>query len=91
MADPLAVGGSGSSGWLEDVAVGALAGGVNAPTAVAVKAAFALLLIPQLLLHAALQRGGAAVFHVIALLTLTLGLLGAVSWRAPRAEKGGRR
>ena len=74
-----------SSGWLEDVAVGALSGGVNAPTASLVKAAFAALLLPQLfLLHVALRKG-TAVGHVAALLVLTLGLLAAVSWCARRA------
>ena len=80
MADAPAA--SGSSGWLEDVAVGALSGGVNAPTAALVKAAFAALLLPQLvLLHVALRKGH-AVGHVIALLALTLALLAAVSWCA---------
>ena len=75
-----------SSGWLEDVAVGALSGGVNAPTASLVKAAFAALLLPQLfLLHVALRKG-TAVGHVAALLVLTLCLLAAVSWCARRAR-----
>ena len=57
-----------SSGWLEDVAVGALSSGVNAPTATLGKAAFAALLLPQLfLLHVALRKG-TAVGHVAALL-----------------------
>ena len=85
-AAPVAPGGS--SGWLEDVAVGALSGGVNAPTARHIKASFAALLLPQLvLLHVALRKG-TAVGHVAALITLTLGLLVAVSWCAlacPRA------
>ena len=75
-----------SSGWLEDVAVGALSGGVNAPTATLVKAAFAALLLPQLfLLHVALRKG-TAVGHVAALLALTLCLLAAVSWCGRRAR-----
>ncbi len=76
---------AGSSGWLEDVCVGALAGGVNRPTAAVTQAAFAALLLPQLvLLYVALQQGR-AVGHVCALLALTLGLLAAVSWCAAGA------
>ena len=80
MADPGA--GGGSSGWLEDVCVGALAGGVNAPTANVTKAAFVLLLGPQLVLLYVAVHKGHAVGHVLVLLTLTLGLLAAISWCA---------
>jgi hypothetical protein len=79
--------GGGSSGWLEDVCVGALAGGVNAPTAAVLKLACVALLGPQLvLLHVALRKG-TAVGHVAVLLTLTCALLAAVSWCASATQR----
>lgn len=60
--------------------MGALASGVNRPTAVALCAACAALLLPQAaLLYVALQRG-AAVGHCCLLIALTLALLAAVGW-----------
>jgi hypothetical protein len=73
---------SASSGWLEDVCVGALAGGVNAPTAAVVKLACVALLAPQLVLLRVALHKGHAVGHVCALLALTVALLAAVSWCA---------
>jgi hypothetical protein len=73
---------SASSGWLEDVCVGALAGGVNAPTAVVVKLACVALLAPQLVLLRVALHKGHAVGHVCALLALTVALLVAVTWCA---------
>ncbi len=77
-ADPLAP--PGSSGWVEDVCVGALAGGVNAPTANLLKVACVALLGPQLVLLYVALHEGRAVGHVAALLTLTVALLTAISW-----------
>ena len=71
---------SSSSGWLEDVAVGALAGGVNTPTSVFLKVVVALLLIPESALLAVAVRKGFAVGHCIAIIALTLVLLGLLVW-----------
>ena len=82
-AAPAASGGS--SGWLEDVAVGALSGGVNAPTARLVKAAFVALLLPELVLLRVALHKDYAVGHVCTLIVLTLALLAAISWCATPA------
>ena len=69
-----------SSGWLEDVAVGALAGGVNTPTSVLLKVVVGLLLVPESALLAVALRKGFAVGHCIAIIILTLVLLALLVW-----------
>ena len=77
-----------SSGWLEDVAVGALAGGVNTPTSVLLKVVVALLLVPESALLAVALRKGFAVGHCIAIIILTLVLLALLVWCVCGQELG---
>ena len=68
------------SGWLEQVGVGALASGVNKPTAVLLLGCCAALLLPQFALLTVALRKGVAVGHCCVLLALTFGLLGGCAW-----------
>jgi hypothetical protein len=71
-----------ASSWLDDVAIGALAGGVNRPTSTLLVAVCAALLVPESALLAVALRKGYAVGHCCALIVLTLLLLGLLTWYA---------